>query len=196
METRIENDHNETIVGILVEKETYPKKLVLIAHGEFGDKNSLYQPLLAEQLPYSTFRFDFRGHGDSHGQTGYANMAEDVQDLHTVADYFENRGYDIMAVIAHSRGSTAGLKYATTCDKPLSHYVNIAGRYIMNDYGIHMHSPEVQEALNRQTKQNGKTFVIKVTAADLEKIKQWDSSHVSRMPKSTCVLTCHGLKDT
>jgi hypothetical protein len=31
--------------------------------------------VLAEKLPYSSFRFDFRGNGESIGEPGYANMA-------------------------------------------------------------------------------------------------------------------------
>lgn len=40
-----------------------------------GHKNYLFQRLLAEKLPYSSFRLDFRGNGESGGQPGYANMA-------------------------------------------------------------------------------------------------------------------------
>lgn len=40
-----------------------------------GHKNALYQSALADQLPYSTFRFDFHGHGDSEGQPGYSHIS-------------------------------------------------------------------------------------------------------------------------
>lgn len=39
-----------------------------------GHKNYLYQPLLAKSLPFDTFRFDFRGNGDSDGQMKYADF--------------------------------------------------------------------------------------------------------------------------
>lgn len=47
-------------------------------YADAGHKNYLFQPLLAEKLPYSSFRFDFRGNGDSEGEAGYANMAVGV----------------------------------------------------------------------------------------------------------------------
>lgn len=40
-----------------------------------GHKNYLFQRLLGEKLPYSSFRFDFRGNGDSTGTAGFGNIA-------------------------------------------------------------------------------------------------------------------------
>jgi hypothetical protein len=39
-----------------------------------GHKNYLFQKLLAEKLPYESFRFDFRGNGDSDGTTRFGNI--------------------------------------------------------------------------------------------------------------------------
>lgn len=45
-----------------------------------GHKDYLYHRLLAQKLPYSSFRFDFRGNGESTGEPGYANIpVSDVQ---------------------------------------------------------------------------------------------------------------------
>jgi hypothetical protein len=33
-------------------------------------------------------------------------------------------------------GSMSGLKYATTCDKPLSHYINIAAPFSTKDVNL------------------------------------------------------------
>lgn len=40
-----------------------------------GHKDYLFHRVLAQELPYSSFRFDFRGNGESTGEPGYANMA-------------------------------------------------------------------------------------------------------------------------
>lgn len=40
-----------------------------------GHKNALYQSTLAKKLPYSSFRFDLHGNGDSEGQPGYSHIA-------------------------------------------------------------------------------------------------------------------------
>ncbi|CEI95297.1 hypothetical protein RMCBS344292_09487 [Rhizopus microsporus] len=203
----IQNDRGEIIVGILEKKEaidlgrTRPR-LVLITHGVLGHKDYLFHRLLAQELPYSSFRFDFRGNGESTGEPGYANMKEDVEDIHTVAEYFENQlGYEIYAVIGHSRGSVAGLKYATSCEKPLSFFVNISGRYKMNDNQIHRNRPEIGAALKAQgyfdwrVRQRDRIVTIKVTQNDVDRFTSWSNEHVARMPLSTCVLTVHGLKD-
>ncbi|KAI8142399.1 Alpha/Beta hydrolase protein, partial [Fennellomyces sp. T-0311] len=171
-----------------------------------GHKNYLYQRLLSQKLPYSNYRFDFRGNGDSTGQAGYANIAEDTEDYHTVANYFEKQGYEIFAIVGHSRGSTAGFKFATTCEKPLPHFVNVSGRYKMNDNQIYKNRPEIGEALDRQgyfdwkVRKRDSFITIKVTRKDVERFITWDNSHdvpciVARMPKTTCVLTCHGTND-
>lgn len=94
----IQNEYNETIVGILEEKpeldiDRSRPRIVLIVHGILGShlnkqisvihctkgcwighKDYLFQRLLAEKLPYSSFRFDFRGNGESGGSPGYCNI--------------------------------------------------------------------------------------------------------------------------
>ncbi|KAG0169805.1 hypothetical protein DFQ28_002856 [Apophysomyces sp. BC1034] len=199
---RIQTDRGETIVGILEKKEDLTQRLVLFAHSLFGHKDALYQPLLAKELPFSSFRFDFRGHGESEGRANYANITEDTEDLHTVAQFFKDKGYTIFAVLGHSQGALAALKYATTCEIPLSHCVNISGWYSMSankvkDYVTKLHEAfDRQGTLGRNIGKRDKNGSIDVTSDDVEKFTSWDNSHIRRMPKTTCVLTCHGLNDT
>lgn len=203
----IKNEHDEIIVGILEKKDAIDAgrsqpRLVLITHGVLGHKDYLFHRVLAQELPYSSFRFDFRGNGESTGEPGYANMEEDTEDIHTVARYFEQEGYEIFAVIGHSRGSVAGLKFATTVEKPLPFFVNVSGRYKMNDNQIYRNRPEIGEALKKhgyfdwRVKQRDRIVSVKVTQKEVDRFINWSNEHVSRMPMSTCVLTCHGLKDT
>jgi hypothetical protein len=49
------------------------------------------------------FRFS-RGNGDSEGQVGYSNWADDLNDIDSVVKHFEQQGYQIYALIGHSRG--------------------------------------------------------------------------------------------
>ncbi|KAI9277865.1 protein-tyrosine phosphatase-like protein [Sporodiniella umbellata] len=203
----IQNEQGETIVGIFEKKEAidahrFRPRLILFTHGVLGHKDYLYQRLLAEKLPYSTFRFDFRGNGESTGEPGYANMAEDVEDIYTVANYFENQlGYEIYAIIGHSRGSTAGFKYATSCEKPLSFYINVAGRFNMQDLRLDTSRPELSAALKSKgyfdwkVRQRDRIVTIKVTEKEVEKYRSWSTEHIEKMPLATSVLTCHGLED-
>jgi len=39
-----------------------------------GHKNYLFQPLLVSRLVYSSFRFDFRGNGESDGTMTYGGI--------------------------------------------------------------------------------------------------------------------------
>ncbi|CAO3624228.1 unnamed protein product [Cunninghamella echinulata] len=80
----IANKHGENIVGILEKKphvnnSNYNERVILIAHGALGHKNAFFLKQLAESLPYSSFRFDFRGSGESSGDFHYANFEADVE---------------------------------------------------------------------------------------------------------------------
>ncbi|KAI8077051.1 protein-tyrosine phosphatase-like protein [Thamnidium elegans] len=72
----------------------------------------------------------------------------------------------------------------------------------MNDNQIHKSRPEIGEGLKAhgyfdwRVKQRDRIVSVKVTQKDVDKFIHWSNEHVSRMPMSTCVLTCHGLKDT
>lgn len=57
---------------------------------------------------------------------------------------------DGVLIHRYSIGSTAGLKYATTCQKPLAHFVNVSGRYQMNDPQIFRNRPHFFEELEKK----------------------------------------------
>ncbi|KAI9317669.1 hypothetical protein BX666DRAFT_1656955 [Dichotomocladium elegans] len=184
----IQNDKGETIVGLLEEKHAIDAgrerpRLVLIGHGAQGHKNYLFQKLLAQKLPYSSFRWDFRGNGDSSGRAGFANIAEDVEDYHTIAKHFTRLGYEIWAIVGHSRGSTAGFKYATTCEVPLAHFVNVSARYQMNDPQLYTRWPNMKEAMESQgflewkVRRRDQYEIYKITREDINRFTSWDNSH-------------------
>ncbi|KAI8384055.1 hypothetical protein BD560DRAFT_293266, partial [Blakeslea trispora] len=173
------------IVGILQEKPvlnaTQQPRLALIVHGVLGHKDYLFQRLLAQELPLSSFRFDLRGNGESTGSPGFANMLEDTEDIHTVAEYFETKGYQIYAVIGHSRGAIAAFKYATSCEKPLAIMVNISGRYKMNDNQIETTNRHLTDSLLKKgyfdwhVKQRDRIVTIKVTQDQVDKFYSWSN---------------------
>lgn len=47
-------------------------------------------------------------------------------------------------------GSIAGLKYATSCEKPLRFFVNVSGRFKMNDNQIYRNRPEIGQGLKEK----------------------------------------------
>ncbi|CAO3644320.1 unnamed protein product [Cunninghamella blakesleeana] len=202
----ISNKRGENIVGVLEKKPqtnnpNLNKRLILIAHGALEHKNVPLLKQLAENLPYSNFRFDFRGYGESSGEFHYANFEADIEDLYTVANYFEKEGYEIWAVIGHSRGTISCFKYASSCEKPLAHVINISGRYDMNEPTVLSNLTENKKQLEEQNhfiwsfKKDGKIQSRKVTNQEVNEFTSWDHSFVAHMPKVTNVFTCHGLAD-
>ncbi|KAI8060991.1 Alpha/Beta hydrolase protein [Gongronella butleri] len=196
----------DVICGILEERDDYfsttRPRLVLILHGNMGHKDYLFHKLLAESLPYASFRFDFRGNGESTGEAGFANMMEDVADIATVSNYFEERGYDIYALVGHSRGGLAAIKYASITKKPVPHVALLSVRY---DYsgGLKAIFPSAVESLEKRgffefPVRRGDGFIkLKVTQAELDQVVTWDNSKVvAELPSQTSVLTCHALNDT
>lgn len=48
-----------------------------------GHKDALYQTALAEKLPFTTFRFDLSGNGESEGQFNFGHILVNIQ-LHEI----------------------------------------------------------------------------------------------------------------
>ncbi|CAO3697611.1 unnamed protein product [Rhizopus stolonifer] len=96
-------------------------------------------------------------------------------------------------------GSLSGLKYATSCEKPLSHYINISAPFYTKDESLISplkQSLEQNGYFEWKVYQKGELNSIKVTSKEeLESYTSWDNSHVLNMPKITCVLTIHGIND-
>ncbi|CEP15548.1 hypothetical protein [Parasitella parasitica] len=196
------NEKSEAIVGILEEKpeidaERPQPRVVLIVHGILGHKDYLFQRVLAQTLPITSFRFDFRGNGESGGSPGYCNILEDTDDIHTVAKYFEDLGYEIYAVVGHSRGALSALKFATTCEKPLPIVVNLSGRYKMNDNQLKTSRPEIGKALEEHgyfdwhVKQRDRIATVKVTQP--ETVPPYNAAmFANKIPNHTLVLLPEG----
>ncbi|KAI8328349.1 hypothetical protein BD560DRAFT_73389 [Blakeslea trispora] len=189
MTLNIQNEQGEIIVGVL-SKKFDNNKLALLIHGDQGHKDSFYQAQLAEKLPLNSFRFDLHGRGQSEGHADYGDIARDVDDISAVAKYFEEQGYEIYAIVAYGRGSLSGLKYATSCDKPLSHYINIAAPYTNKDTRLGL-----DENHEWRVYRDSQWISIGVTKEQIQAFNSWENTHVIRMPKTTCVHTIHGIDD-
>ncbi|KAG0245781.1 hypothetical protein BGX31_006069 [Mortierella sp. GBA43] len=189
--------------------DTTPPKSVIFSRSSFsikspGHKNYLFQPMLANMLaPYmDTFRFDFRGNGDSEGQMGYSNWADDLNDIDSVVKYFEQQGYQIYALIGHSRGAISILNYAATSNHvPLIPYViSISTRFDMEDVK-RRHGKQVMKLLEEQGhfnwegKSAGKDVSLRVTKQNFDDFVQFNTAAVVNIPAMTNVLLCHGSED-
>ncbi|KAL1922120.1 uncharacterized protein VTP21DRAFT_10762 [Calcarisporiella thermophila] len=206
--------YHERLVGIL---ETRPvseltidqlsgrKRLAIICHGVYGHKNYCFQRLLAESLPFDNYRFDFRGEGESEGMSPYDDAEGNVADLSTVVNHFENEGYFIYALIGHSRGAFACLKYASLHNRTIPHVVNIAGRFhmrlVLKNFENAEMAPHLLEQLERMGYFNATvvcgnyTKSYQISRQQILNTSKLDNSHVETFPRSTSVLTCHGTQD-
>ncbi|CAG8611168.1 5313_t:CDS:10 [Ambispora gerdemannii] len=211
----IKNNQDQTIVGILelsnkVEASPNIKisdgtKLGLILHGTLGHKDYLFQKKLASVLPFDTFRFDFRGNGESDGERKYASIKDDLDDLETVLDFLQKEyGYSLYALIGHSKGAMIALLYAATRNHNVPHVINISARYYMEAARQRHGSDAMQDLETRgyfywETMSLGQVIKWKITKDDFS---EWLTTPmhlgiylVKNIPESTSVLTIHGTND-
>lgn len=112
------------LVGVLHRKSTsdggQPRRIALILHGLLAHKNQSYHKQLVQALPIDSYRFDFRGNGDSKGDWTMGDLSNDVQDLSTVISYLHHKqGYVVDLLVGHSRGSMISWMYLSKGEKKL-----------------------------------------------------------------------------
>ncbi|KAJ7979342.1 alpha/beta-Hydrolases superfamily protein [Quillaja saponaria] len=125
----IPNKQGEQLVGIL--HETGSAEIVILCHGFAATKDHfIFMNLAAalEKAGLSSFRFDFTGNGESEGSFQYAHFRREVDDIHSVAQYFRGANRLVSAVVGHSKGGNVVLLYASTY-QDINIVVNISGRY-------------------------------------------------------------------
>lgn len=85
------------------------KKVVLLCHGitSSKDEGGFYLDLskFLEKIEFNTFRFDFRGHGESKISSENATIAGMIIDLNTIINYLNDK-YDEIYIIAASFGGS------------------------------------------------------------------------------------------
>ncbi|KAF9914858.1 hypothetical protein BX616_007417, partial [Lobosporangium transversale] len=178
------SDKNAVTVGSLTPvKVSVPNTNLHLA----GHKNYLFQPTLANALaPYmDTFRFDFRGNGESDGQMGYSNWNDDLADIDAVISHFERQGYYIYALIGHSRGAISALNYAANFNHmPMIPYIiSISSRFNMADVR-RKHGPELMTLLENQghfewhARSAGKEITLRVTQQHFDDFVNLDTASV------------------
>ncbi|KAG0293968.1 hypothetical protein BGZ98_001949, partial [Dissophora globulifera] len=163
-----------------------------------GHKNYLFQPRVANLVaPYmDTFRFDFRGNGESEGQIGYSNFDDDYNDIDSVVTHFEQQGYCIYALIEHSHGAISLLNYAATSSHvpPIPHIVSINTRLDMFDVK-RRHGHKIMKLLDDQVKVSGIETSVRVTKKNYEEFIQFNTAAITNTPAMTNVLLCHRSSD-
>ena len=91
-----ETTNNIKLCGIITESEI-KDKIVIMCHGIRGNKDECGAfTLLSKRLlenGYSSFRFDFNGHGESEGKDLDMTITKEINDLESTVKMLEQKGY-------------------------------------------------------------------------------------------------------
>ncbi|XP_028195845.1 uncharacterized protein LOC114380913 isoform X6 [Glycine soja] len=101
----IPNKYGYKLVGILHESGT--KEIVLLCHGGRASKENFIMTNLAaalENAGISSFRFDFTGNGESEGSFEIGGFWREADDIHAVAQHFQEANRTVIAIVGHSKG--------------------------------------------------------------------------------------------
>ena len=104
-----ESTDNTKLCGLL-SKVNDNKELVLLCHGLKGDKternsfNALVEKLQEKKI--NSFRFDFRGHGESTGNDYEMTPTKEVKDLEKTIEMLNKRGFEEIVILGASFGAS------------------------------------------------------------------------------------------
>ena len=99
---------NNKLCGILTKCDK-TDNIVIMCHGIRGNKDEcgafikLSEDLL--KIGYSSFRFDFNGHGESDGLDKDMTITKGIRDLETTVDMLQEKGYSKFILLGGSFGA-------------------------------------------------------------------------------------------
>ena len=103
-----ETTNNIKLCGIITESEI-KDKIVIMCHGIRGNKDECGAfTLLSKRLlenGYSSFRFDFNGHGESEGKDLDMTITKEINDLESTVKMLEQKGYKEFVLLGGSFGA-------------------------------------------------------------------------------------------
>jgi pimeloyl-ACP methyl ester carboxylesterase len=110
MEQKIffKNSDGFGLCGVLIKPKQETKKCIILCHGMSMDKdeNGIFTEL-AKRLAnenFVVFRFDFRGHGESEGNSVDMTIGGEVRDLEAAVKFLQNEGYSEFGILGSSFG--------------------------------------------------------------------------------------------
>lgn len=125
----IQNKYGYKLVGVLHESGT--RGIVILCHGGRASKENFIMTNLAaalENAGISSFRFDFTGNGESEGSFELGGYWREADDIHSVAQHFEEANRTVIAIVGHSKGAIAVLLYASKYHD-IKTIVNLSGSH-------------------------------------------------------------------
>lgn len=199
------------------------RRVVIVAHGQSGHRNYIYQKLLSHSLATKNglhvFRFDFRNCGNSQNVDTSNGLNTDAEntDLTVVANYLKiELGLLPAALVGHSRGSNACMMWTLGQQLKGSEgifipsLINCSGRFrtelIFQWYKEN--EPDLDFYSTRYIPVKARRFVDRKDTAGKPievvpyisrhepiSIASYDMDQIKYLRKDTQVLTIHGDKD-
>lgn len=113
-----QNNDGLKLCGVLSRPADDIGKCIILCHGITVDKNENGNVFvdLAKNLVeygYTVFRFDFRGHGESDGNSIDMTVSGERRDLMAAVNFLKSLGYTEFGIVAASFGAGAVLLYLT-----------------------------------------------------------------------------------
>lgn len=110
MERAVFNSEGLDIYGVLREADGPKTTAIVFCHGAFEFQDNWFA--YAERLNsegFTTFTFDFAGHGDSEGLRGLVNLRVWAYNIRDALNYLQTRGYRRFALVGWGSGGSAAL---------------------------------------------------------------------------------------
>ncbi len=199
------NGEGLILCGVLTKPKKEISKCIVLCHGIGADKDEAgVFTQLAKRLSkvgFNVFRFDFRGHGESEGNSIDMTVSGEKNDLEVAIKFMQNLEYSKFGILGASFGGGA-VSFFT------SEHTNIVKAlvlmYALVDYQSILH-PRVTWSIKKfgeeqmkKLEKNGfisldRNFKIgKKLFDDIKKLEPWKA--LTRI--STPILFVHGDKDT
>lgn len=186
---------NLNLCGIL--NEAGSDTCVVMCHGFCSNKDTKKQVLLAEKLAelgVDSFRFDFRGNGESDGEFSEITISGEVEDLKAALNLIKSKSYKKIIICASSfAGGVASLidysKYkevvALILINPyLKYETGALNRKLSNYIGNGLY--EINNQRGEKVRLKAKMF------EEIEEFKPYESIKLCKLPK----LFIHGNADS
>lgn len=135
-----------------VEKtEDTENKTIILCHGLLSGKEHPLLLGIKKRLinKYSICQFDFRGNGNSGGETAYGNYYDEADDLREVVLYLRNEmKKNVIAIMGHSKAGSVVLLYGKKYND-VPQIVNISGRFNLTEMPANRFTPQQKELLEK-----------------------------------------------
>lgn len=100
---------NVKLCGLL-SKVNDNNKIIIMCHGIRANKNEINSFIVLteklQNLNYNSFRFDFRGHGESTGNDYEMTVTKEIEDLEYTIDMLSKKGFDEFILLGASFGAS------------------------------------------------------------------------------------------